>query len=285
MYTFEYQTTGTPVWLDIHPATHASAPAVVYLHGGALIWGSRRNLPAWQLELYRQAGFSVVTVDYRLAPETKLPAIVADVQAALLWLSREGSRVHIDPTRVAVVGHSAGGYLALQSGIFPASARPRAIVSFYGYGDVSANWYSQPSPFYRQQPAISLSDALSVVGSDEVSEGERSRFPFYLYCRQQGCWVQQVLGPDATPERVDSYCPASQVTPDFPPTLLLHGDRDTDVPFEQSLLMRDRLQAAGVDHQLVLLPGLGHAFDYEPSRPEVSSAFQTVLEFLKQRLC
>ena len=80
------------------------------------------------MERYNQAGFSVFSIDYRLAPESRLPEIVEDVRDALAWLKQEGlSRFDLDVSRIAVAGSSAGGYLGLMTGTF--ADKPTAIVS------------------------------------------------------------------------------------------------------------------------------------------------------------
>ena len=125
-------------------------PVIVWLHGGALIVGHRVNINPEQLDMYINAGYSLVSIDYRLAPEVKLKSIIEDVQDAFKWLSGEGPELfNIDPERIAVIGHSAGGYLTLMTG-FCVEPRPKALVSFYGYGDIAGEWYSRPDQFYRE---------------------------------------------------------------------------------------------------------------------------------------
>jgi dipeptidyl aminopeptidase/acylaminoacyl peptidase len=70
----------------------------------------------------------------------------------------------------------------------------------------------------------------------------------------------------------------------YPPTLLLHGDEDTDVPYEQSVMMAHALAAAGVPHELVTIPGGEHGFDGRWSDPPVAAAFQKVLGFLARHV-
>lgn len=268
-------------------------PAILWLHGGALIVGDRGTLSPDQLERYVRAGYTIIAADYRLAPEVKLEAIIEDLQDAYDWVRVQGPDLfRIDPERIAVIGHSAGGYLALMAG-FCVNPRPKALVSFYGYGDISGKWYSQPDPFYSEQPAISKDETYRAVGGLVITgtpfEGkqfeERSRF--YVYCRQQGLWPKEVTGhdPDSEPEWFDPFCPIRNVTQEYPPTLLVHGDQDTDVPFEQSILMSEELECQGVEHELIRMPNRGHVFDIDGEGmkdPAVSNLFDHVLAFLEQ---
>src|SRR5262249_21380057 len=83
-------------------------PAILWIHGGASICGNRSMLPAKQAELYLAAGYTIVSIDYRLAPETRLHAILEDLQDAYERLRGQGPTLfQIDPDRLAVIGHSA----------------------------------------------------------------------------------------------------------------------------------------------------------------------------------
>src|SRR5947208_3648483 len=116
-------------------------PVFIWIHGGALIMGHRGQIDRALLGKLLKAGYAVVSIDYRLAPETKLPAILADLEDACKWVRDKGPELfHIDGNRLAVMGGSAGGYLTLAAG-FRANPRPRALVSFWGYGDVAGHWY------------------------------------------------------------------------------------------------------------------------------------------------
>ena len=289
--TYTYKTVGDcGIKADVYRHPHGSTPAgtVVYIHGGCLIYGSRESINPEQLELYLKAGYVVVSIDYRLAPETKLPEIIIDLQDAFRWIGDSGPALFsADPDQVAVVGHSAGGYLALMSGCC-AVPRPKAIVSFYGYGDIIGDWYSKPDPVYCQQPKVSEEESGRHSKGPIISEPYegREKDKFYLYCRQNGLWPLEVGGhdPEKEPSFFTPYCPVQNITINYPPTMLLHGDRDGDVPYQQSVLMDEALTQHQVEHELNTLPGRGHGFDGKMEDPLVKDAFNRVLGFLDKHI-
>src|SRR5262245_45672763 len=124
--TYIYKTAGDlKIEVDVYrPDGAGPFPAVLMLHGGALIMGNR-NVDPKQAERYVGAGYVMASADYRLAPETKASGIFDDLRDVWRWLRTERS-LRIDPLRVAVTGGSAGGYLALVSG-YLLEPRPKAI--------------------------------------------------------------------------------------------------------------------------------------------------------------
>ncbi len=267
METVVYKTVdGLDIKANVYPVISAKpAPVLVLIHGGALMIGSRRGIRHTLRDLCARAGFAQVSIDYRLAPETKLPAIIEDLQDAFRWVRGPGAKWYsLDPGRVGVIGWSAGGYLTLMSG-FCVEPRPQALVSYYGYGDIAGPWYSEPDPFYCKQPAVSREEALASVGRVPLTEPppDQNRFRFYLYCRQNGLWPKEVAGfdPHTQPEAFDPYCPIRNVSSEYPRTLLLHGTDDTDVPYQQSVDMARELDKDGVFNDLVTISGGWHGFD------------------------
>jgi acetyl esterase/lipase len=266
--TYTYKTAGeTRIQADVYrPDDAVVRPAVVWLHGGALIVGSRGDVPRRLLDLCRAEGFALVSFDYRLAPEVKLPAVLEDVEDAFRWLRGQGPKLGIDPGRLVVTGGSAGGYLTLAAG-FRVKPRPRALVAYWGYGDVDGDWYTKPSEHYRKvAPPVGKDEAYRSVGGKVLTgtqggtEEQKARGRFYLYLRQNGLWTREVTGLDPAVDRgkLDAYCPVRNVSDDYPPTLLIHGTEDTDVPYEQSAAMDRELARHRVPHELVTVQGAGH---------------------------
>ncbi|MCP3991148.1 MAG: alpha/beta hydrolase [Actinomycetia bacterium] len=281
---------GVEIRADVYSATDGQlGPAVLFFHGGALITGDRSWIAPNLIKAITTAGIAVVSVDYRLAPETKLPLIVSDIEDAYEWIRGDGgSRFSVDPERIAVVGGSAGGYLALLAGsVFHPT--PRAVVSFYGYGDVTGPWYSTPDLFYNTLEPVAEGRARSAVGTEVISQAPMSqlndRHDFYVYCRQQGTWPQEVCGHDPSDRGwYEPYEPLSNVTANYPPTMLLHGEADTDVPIERSIQMAEQLDRHGVAHALVTNAKWEHAFDLTSDGAIVQAAIGSVTDFLTKHL-
>jgi acetyl esterase/lipase len=262
-------------------------PILLWLHGGGLIYGSRKELRQERLQDYIRAGYTVVAADYRLAPESKLPEIVGDVKDALAWVHKNIKLLKGDARLIGAVGHSAGGYLAQTLGTLPAP--PKALVSFYGYGKITSPWYAEKSTYYNGFPKVRADTAAESLGQSEIekSSGELNRSQYYIYLRQSGTWPQGVSGgrdPRTDAAWFAPYEPAQRVSRSFSPTLFLHGKRDADVPVQESETMAAALKAKGVEARLVTNPGWGHAFEENQDFNAREIFQQEVFPFLDKHL-
>ena len=289
-FTYTYKTVGdVKIGADVYLAPDTKIrPVVVYIHGGALITGSKNFVPQQLLNLCRKEGYVLVSLDYRLAPEVKLPAIIEDIQDAFRWLNEQGPKLlHIDPARIVVTGGSAGGYLTLMTGIC-VKPKPLALIAYWGYGDVDGDWYTKPSEFYRRsRPLVDKDEAYKQVGDKVLTspDGKKNRGQFYLYLRQNGLWTREVTGFDPETERkkIDPYCPVRNVTADYPPTMLIHGTEDTDVPYSLSADMAKEFVRNKVVHELVTVRGAGHGLA-GGDKKLVDEANEKAAAFIRERL-
>jgi acetyl esterase/lipase len=213
----------------------APRPAVLCIHGGGFRAGNRER---WDDLCKRLAarGYVAATVTYRLAPAYQFPAAVHDVKAAVRWLRAHAGELHIRPDRIGVVGDSAGGHLAQFLGVTgdepqfegdegngDLSSRVSCVVNYYGPSDLTRSYGR----------SVDAAEVLPLwLGGDVTQERHRHILASPLY------WV----------------------TPDAAPTLLLHGTEDPYVNHEQAVWIRDRLEAAEVEVELLTLEGAGHGF-------------------------
>lgn len=241
--TLEYGTApdGTKLLLDVWRSDRVSPgtprPAFVRVHGGAWIHGRRSELGGWNRWL-NALGYDVFDVEYRVPPPERWRDEVADVKCALGWLAANAARFQVDPARISITGHSAGGNLAMLAAysmgdpLLPPSCEVpvvpvKSVVNFYGPADLELLYRSSGSPGYIQ-------DALRrYVGGSPVQE----------------------------PERYRAVSPLSHVGANVPPTITLLGASDRIVPPEQGERLQQALGQAGGTHELYLLPASDHAFD------------------------
>lgn len=209
-------------------------PCVVWICGGAWIRLDRSAHTAYLSELAR-SGFVVASVEYRTSNEGCFPIQLQDVKAGIRYLRALSDRYHIDPARIGVMGESAGGYLTAMAALVddPAfdvgaftdfSSKVQAACPWYPPADVTG--FAYPSPLEAAASMESL-----------------------LFGKNVALHKEEVL----------KICPVSYVTKDAPPFLIIHGDNDHTVPFEQGEIMHDKLEAAGADVKLLILEGADHA--------------------------
>jgi acetyl esterase/lipase len=282
---------GHKILADVYrPQDAKIRPVIVWIHGGALIMGNRDLSDNFFLLKFAKAeGCAIVSIDYRLAPETKLPDIISDIEEAFHWLGGAGAKqFHLNPRRIVVAGESAGGYLTLVTG-YRVRPKPKALVALYGYGDLIGDWSSKPNPYplYNLRK-ISREEAESQTDGTVISDSHGRKGDggsIYMYYRQNGLWPEEVSGFDRSTiaDKITPFEPIRNVTPDWPPTLLIHGTRDTDVPYEHSELMAKKFKQKRVPYAFISIDHGEHGF--EGGDPEkIGEAYKAMGKFIKKHL-
>jgi acetyl esterase/lipase len=211
-------------------------PCVVVIHGGGWDRGDRSQLAGWNSRFVAR-GYAVAAISYRLAPKFIWPAQRDDVLAAVAWLKTNAVRLGIDPTRLVLLGRSAGGQLATAVGYGARDPAIRGIVALYAPHDMPFAW------------SVSRED-------DAINSTKLFR--------------QYFGGAPDTPERRALYESASGqllAQAGSPPTLLVHGVPDTLTWSRHSERLNARLEELGVPHYYLSLPWATHGFDFNPDGP------------------
>ncbi len=224
---------GIDLALDVYRRKdlETEAPALVFIHGGSWKSGDRSDYRPY-LVRYADAGYIAVTISYRLMQQAVFPAAAVDVSCALSWLGAHAAEYRIDPSRVVLIGGSAGGHLALLAGY---TADPRLLCS----EDSSA--------------AVKIRGVVDFYGPGDLTTDFAIGHPV----------VQVFLGAtfDQDPEVHRLASPIAHISPDDPPTLIFHGTIDETVPVNQSDLLASALEAAGVPVEYHRLDGWPHTMD------------------------
>ena len=226
------------------------SPVVVFIHGGGWMTGHKGSAGLSKvsglhrlMKSLREQGYAVAALNYRLSGEAPFPAQLEDVQTALQWIADNAKEYHLDSSRIALTGDSAGSHLAQLAAVKQQGDSIRAVLSFYGVsdiGNVNAERLAKNCPETIQQ----LMGKLMDNPPDNTPEGLLLNEPFHSVA-----FFQKAI--DASPIYF--------VSGKTPPMQLVHGDDDCWVPHVQSVKMHDALKQAGVDSELVILEGIGHA--------------------------
>jgi len=216
-------------------------PLLVWIHGGAWLGGNKDRPPA--LGFVNQ-GYAVASINYRLSQHALFPAQIEDCKAAIRWLRANAGPHSYDPNRIGVWGASAGGHLVALLGttgdvkefdVGPnagVSSRVQAVCDFFG-----------PTDFTK------MSSFPSTMKHDAPDSPE----------------AKLIGGPiQENKDKVQRANPITYVTKDDPPFLIVHGDKDPLVPHNQSAILLDALQKAGVEATLYTVPGGGHGGFKDP---------------------
>jgi len=230
-------------------------PTVIFIHGGGWVQGTKEGSLLRALP-YIAMGYAVVNVEYRLANVSLAPAAIEDCRCALRWIVAHAKDYNIDPDRLIVAGESAGGHLALTTGMIPTSA---------GF-DRTCQMPAEPH-------VAVIVDFFGITDIADLLDGpNKNPFP--------ETWPYTVQWLGNQPNRADiakASSPLTYVRAGVPPTIAIHGDADQLVPYAHSVRLNDALQKAGVTHELVTIPGGGHG-TFSP--PEWQRAFAAIEKFL-----
>ena len=239
--------------LDIYKRrdTTGPQPTVIFMHGGFWAAGAKET-SLMSLVPWFEMGWNVVNVEYRLARVAVAPAAVEDCLCALRFINNQAKTYDIDTTRLVVTGESAGGHLALTTGIIPDTAGLDRECAGAALPKVAAviNWYG-------------ITDVFDVI------EG-----PHRANAAMQ--WFGSLPNREEIAHRVS---PLTYVRSGLPPILTIHGDADTTVPYQHAVRLHEALSKAGVTNQLITIPGGRHG-NFTPA--ERTKIFSTIREFLSK---
>lgn len=214
----------------------SSAPTksvIIYLHGGALIYGSRDDLPKAHLEAFCHSGHPIIAIDYPLCPEATLLEIIEDVASSIEWYISNRVKLFGDEQKYVLFGRSAGAYLALLMLRQNLSEAPSAIISYYGYGVFVNGWYCTPSSFYIKYPLMPETCLRKKSGRSNYSLPIQLGYSTYVYLRQRGEWGKYLGAYNESISTLTGYAARNA-----PPVFLAHSVGDTDVPYDEYLALQ-----------------------------------------------
>jgi len=239
------------LYFPLQAAADKRLPAVLMIHGGGWVGGKRDAAREINIgSTLARNGYVAMSIEYMLSNRKQAvwPTNLWDCKLAVRWLRKNVDRLGIDPERIGVIGGSAGGHLA-------------AMVALTGPQD----GLEPPAPDGDISTAVKC--CVDLYGIADIGT--------YHDVTMLG----KTFAED--PELYRLASPVTYVRSNSPPFLILHGTADTTVKLAQSELLANRLKQAGVQHELIVIPGAPHTFHLQPPQRDLRPI---VLNFLDSHL-
>ena len=256
------------LYLPKHRNAREKSPAVLLIHGGGWKEGDKRQAREIEFGMtLAKNGFVAASINYALRSDGKFPLNLQDCKNGVRYLRAHADELGIDPNRISVMGGSAGGHLAL-------------LVAYTA--DVSNFAPSQPYPGVSDKVS-SVVDFYGISNLATRKETDPSGKP--LKIEPLDSTTQSIFG--STPQDWKKASPVTYVKRDVPPTLILHGKKDTTVDSDQSQELADTLKKAGATYEIIWLPNAPHSFSFQYAVPKSKKPLEkdvgpAVLSFLKK---
>jgi len=252
------------VKLDLYlPRNRQEAkPTLIFIHGGGWVEGVKEQDVLLTLP-YLAMGWSVVNVEYRLARNSLAPAAVEDTRCALRWVYNNAARYKFDTTKIVLTGFSAGGHLALITGMLPEN-------SDFDRGcptDGGVRWTTG-----REAPmkVAAIVNWFGITDLNDMFGGANAKH----YAIE---WFGSMPNRDELARRLS---PLQNVRPGAPPIITIHGDADDLVPYSQAVNLKASLDKARIDNELITIKGGKHGGF---SRAATIGAYAAIRKFLKKQ--
>ncbi len=245
-----------PLRLDVweRQNTKQPVPTVIYIHGGGWVFGAKAGADTL-LTPYLQKGWNAVNVEYRMAGQSLAPAAVQDSRCALRWVFKNAGKYHFDTDRLVLTGHSAGGHLALTTGMLTSDA---------GFDD------NCPADTASGDEPLHVAAIVNWYGITDVAD--------LLSGKNRKTYAVAWLGgqPNSV-ELAHRLSPLTYVRSGLPPIITIHGDHDPTVPYSQAVRLHQSLDKVKVPNQLVTIAGGVHgSFNDE----QTEHAYSEIWRFL-----
>jgi acetyl esterase/lipase len=236
-------------------STSSPIPTVVHIHGGGWVTGTKES-SIFNILPYLEMGFSAVSVEYRLAKVSLAPAAVEDCRLALRWVFEHAKKYNFDTTRIVVTGGSAGGHLALMTGMLDSTAG-----------------FDAPKEWDQVNPPLKVAAIVNWFGITDVKD--------LLSGKDRQNYAVSWLGSQPNREELAMrVSPISYVRKGLPPILTIHGDDDELVPYSHAVRLHKALDKAGVENQLITIPG-GHHGGF--TRDQMIMIYAAIRQFLGKK--
>jgi acetyl esterase/lipase len=250
--------------LDLYLPRDRSAPkpTLILFHGGGWVAGQKERNVLWLLP-YLSMGWAAINVEYRIASNSLAPAAVEDCRCALRWAAYNAARYNLDASKFVLTGTSAGGHLALITGMLPA----QSVFDRQCPTTDSTRWAKGTEP---ETKVAAIVNWFGITDVADLIDGPNAKH----YAME---WFGSMSNRQELARQVS---PISYIRSGLPSIITIHGSEDNIVPYDHAVRLHTALDKAGVPNQLVTIRGGKHGGF---NRQEFVSSFATIREFLRKQ--
>ena len=268
---------GAALTLDLFkPTGKSNGAGVIFIVSGG--WFSAHELigtPFFSsfVDPLTRRGYTVFAVCHACQPKFQIPEIIENINRSVRFVRHNAQQFGVDPTRLGVTGGSAGGHLSLMLGLAPLPPKPDS----HDPVDKESSKVQAVAAFFPPTDFLNYGKP----GENALGRGLLEPFAAAFDFHEVDAKTHVLVPITDEARRLEigkQISPAYHVTPDDPPTLLLHGDADPIVPIQQSQLLLEKLQAANVPAELSIKKGAGHGWpDTKPDMEKIAAWFDQYL--------
>lgn len=247
---------------------------IIYLHGGGFVFGNNDDLPSYHIKKINGAGYNILSFNYPLSPESSFDTIIDYVISTINTYAEDMDLPYF------LWGRSAGAYLSLFAPSKELIKAPNGVISYYGYGLLAEDWYSSPSDYYLKYSSVDYDSVKNLIQEKPIlSSPSNPRFLLYLYTRQKGKWLE-TLSPISTQAFLEKFSLRDEDFSKYPPVLLAHNTRDNDVPYQESLLLSEKIKQS----KLLSFTSPEHDFDKNTASIDTRKLIKETIRFLDENI-
>ena len=245
---------GTALTLDVFAPKQSNGAAIIFVVSGG--WFSAHDaINLGFVNEFLNRGYTVFAVVHGSQPKFTIPDVIEDMHRAVRFVRSRATYYHVDPNRIGISGASAGGHLSLMQGTAGTLGNPDAKDPV----DRESSRVQAVACFFPPTDFLNYGKPGEIAIGRGILKAFRAPFDFHEFDRTINAFVQ-ITDENKILEIGRTISPINHVSKEDPPTLIIHGDVDKIVPYQQAEIIIEKFKDVGVPCELITRKGQDHGW-------------------------